>query len=151
MNIFLASDHRGFMLKTDIKLYLGKNHKVIDCGNVGFDPTDDHIDYVNILAHRMAHDTQSLGIVFCGSGCGVLMGVNRYSHLRGTIAHSHEQIVADCHEDLVNVLAIGAEYITTEIAMSLVDVFIQSPRGKEERYLRRTAKLGLIGTKVSLT
>ena len=150
MTIYFASDHRGFALKNELVHYLSATHSVVDCGNTIHDPKDDHIDFIKVLAEKMAHDPDSLGIVLCGSGCGVAIGANRYTHLRATIGHNREQIIADCHEDLVNVLALGAEYITSESAKIFVDLFINTKRGEEERYLRRATKFAQLGTKVLL-
>lgn len=148
MAVYFASDHRGYALKQELIAYLSPKYTVIDCGNDHLDPTDDHVDFINILARKMATDSGSLGIILCGSGCGVNMGANRYSHIRATIGHSARQIIADCHEDLVNVLSLGAEYVSPEAAKSFVDTFIMAPRGQEERYLRRATKFGLLGTKI---
>lgn len=146
MTIYFAADHRGYALKNELMAALAGTHSTFDCGNTIYDKSDDHIDFVKVLAEKMAADPESLGIVVCGSGCGVNIGVNRYAHLRATIGQSLEQITADCHEDLVNVLALGAEYITIESALSIVNRFITASRGVEERYVRRTTKLSELGT-----
>ncbi len=146
MTIYFAADHRGHALKAELIAALSRNHIIVDCGNTVYDKSDDHIDFVNVLAAKMASDPESLGVVLCGSGCGVAIGVNRYAHLRATVGQNLTQITADCHEDLVNVLALGAEYTTFEMALSWVNQFIKAPRGTEERYLRRVTKLKQLGT-----
>lgn len=148
MTIYFASDHRGFALKNELVHYLSSTHTVVDCGNTILDPKDDHVDFIKILAEKMAHDPESFGIVICGSGCGVNIGANRYSHIRATIGHNREQVIADCHEDLVNVLALGAEYITLESAKVFVELFVNTARGKEERYLRRATKFSQLGSRL---
>lgn len=149
MTIYFASDHRGFALKNELVQYLSSTHTIIDCGNTIHDPKDDHIDFIKVLAEKMAHDPASLGIVLCGSGCGVAIGANRYAHLRATIGHSREQIVADCHEDLVNVLALGSDFTTSGSAKIFVELFINTKRGEEERYVRRATKFSQIGTEIT--
>lgn len=139
MTIFLASDHRGFSLKADLKLYLEKDHKLVDCGNAVYDESDDFVDYVHVVAKSMAGD--DLGIVVCGSGCGVAISANRYTHLRACVGWSIEQVRSDCHDDHVNVLALAADFTTTQDALELVRTFIDSPRSKETRYMRRIQKL----------
>ncbi len=148
MTVYFASDHRGFALKDDLMRYLAPLHTVVDCGNSLLDPTDDHVDFVRVLAEKMATDPMGLGIVVCGSGCGVSIAANRFAHLRATIGSSEAQIAADCHDDLVNVLALGAEYITSKQAESFVDLFLNAPRGSDDKYLRRAAKFAQLGTKV---
>lgn len=146
MTVYFASDHRGFALKDELMRHIAPFHTVVDCGNSLLDPSDDHVDFVQILAEKMATDPSSRGVVICGSGCGVNIAANRFAHLRATIGNSEAQIAADCHDDLVNVLALGAEYISPKQAELFVDLFLNAPRGDSEKYLRRTAKLGLLGT-----
>lgn len=133
-------------MKNQLMQRLSSEHTVVDCGNTKLDPTDDHVDFVTILAHKMAQNPESLGVVICGSGCGVNIGANRYAHLRATMGYSHDQIVADCHDDLVNVLSLGAEYITPEQALGFVETFLRAPRGEEEKYKRRLAKFSALGS-----
>lgn len=147
MTIYFASDHRGFVLKEELMSYLAPFHTVVDCGNSLLDPTDDHVDFVRVMAEKMASDPSGLGVVICGSGCGVSIAANRYAHLRATIGNSEAQIAADCHDDLVNVLALGAEYISMEQAKSFVDLFLNAPRGHDEKYRRRAAKFAQLGTR----
>lgn len=149
MTLYIAADHRGFALKEKLHSHFQSEVIVVDCGNKMFNPEDDYVDWVAELAKHMAQDTQGLGVVLCSSGCGVAISANRYAHLRATTATDQAMLEVDCRDDLVNVLAIGADYITYENAISLVHAFIRLPRGTEKRYLRRVDKLSQLGSVIA--
>lgn len=146
MTIYIAADHGGFALKQTLITYLTPTQTVVDCGNMVLDPDDDASDYANELVHRMHNDKDSLGIVICRSAGAVCIAANRFSHIRCTAGRTIEQVKADCNDDHINVLALAADHTPTEMAKALVEVFIDAPRGKDQRFVRRVYKLGQFGT-----
>lgn len=151
MKIYFASDHGGYALKQQLIAFLSRAHTVLDCGNTVLDPNDDASDYVQLLAEKMSSDPDGRGIVICRSGGAVQIAANRYSHIRATAGRSPEQVRADRRDDHINVLALAADYISVDSAKELIDVFLNTHEGVDERYVRRVRKLGKIGIKTETT
>ncbi len=142
--IFLAADHRGFKLKEDIKSYLSScGHTVSDCGNLEYDPIDDTNDFANRLAIQLKKEPGALGITFCGSGIGMALAANRHKGIRAVVAHTEKETVTACFHNHINVLSLPADTMTSLDAKKIVDIYLESPRSIEERYVRRIKKLDL--------
>ena len=70
--IYLGADHRGFALKELISEWLSAEvYHVVDKGNTQHDPEDDFPVFSFAVAHAVADNPDSFGIVVCGSGVGV--------------------------------------------------------------------------------
>jgi len=142
MEIYLAADHGGRVLKqTLLKLLTNEGHQVTDCGGFSNNPQDDYPDFVAALAQKMQGKLTALGIIICRNGVGVSIAANRYSHLRAALGFSPTQVETARCDDNANVLALGADYFSTEEQIKLVQVFINTPFSNEERHLRRLAKV----------
>jgi ribose 5-phosphate isomerase B len=142
--IFLASDHRGFKLKEEIKSYLSScGYTVSDCGNLVYDKDDDTNDFANKLAVGLNKESESLGISFCGSGIGMALAANRHKGIRAAVAHTENETITACLHNHINVLSLPADIMSLDDAKKIVNAYLLSPRSTEERYVRRIKKLDL--------
>jgi ribose 5-phosphate isomerase B len=143
MTIYLGADHRGFPLKEKIEASLtAEGYSVVDCGAVAIEPNDDYPDFAAKVAEAISKDPENgRGIVICGSGFGVDIAANRFSGVRSALAMSPDHLYAGRHDDDVNVLAIAANFIDEETALKMTKVFLSTPFGGEERYVRRIKKM----------
>lgn len=143
MNIFIGTDHRGFDLKNKLMEYLQeKNIRIEDMGNYSYDPLDDYTDFATKVAQAVRQNpTEFLGIVICGSGIGASIMVNRYKGVRCALAFEPSQVKHGRENDHINVISVPAEYINFEQAKQIVDIFLNTPVKKEEKYFRRIRKL----------
>ena len=80
--IFISSDHAGFKLKEEIKVYLKK--KDIDFSDYGPFNADrcDYPDFAHKVANRVNTNKNNIGILFCGSGMGMNIAANRQKNIR---------------------------------------------------------------------
>jgi len=141
MRVYIASDHRGFALKKEIMLYLvSKKYDVEDVGNTMLDVHDNYPEYVAKLSNSLVKETDR-GIVLCGSGVGVSIAANRYSHIRCALGFDEKQIERARQDDDVNVLAIASDFASIELSKNLVDTFLTTAFKNEEKYIRRLEKL----------
>ena len=143
MKIYLGADHAGFNLKEKIKAYLlKKGYQVEDMGNTALEPGDDYPDYAYPVAKLVAaSDGQDRGILFCGSGIGVNIVVNKVRGIRSMNALN--QIVAKRareHED-INVLSLGGIYVNEDQAKRIVDLFLTTPKSRATRHARSIEKI----------
>ncbi len=142
MKIFLGADHRGFELKEVIKPWLIKQgYEVIDLGNDHYEPEDDYPDFTFPVAEQVAAETESRGIVVCGSGIGVTMAANKVVGIRAGAAHSVSEAEHARAHDNINVLALAADYLDEATAQQLIEAFLGVEFRQEKKYIRRVGKI----------
>lgn len=159
MKVFLAGDHAGFRLKSALLEQLPLlGHDVEDLGPTELDPSDDYPDFVTPLAHAVAQNPGSFGIVCAGSGQGEAMCANRITGVRAAVfygkmpvataldnegAHSEDGFDAvrlpRRHND-ANVLSIGARFVSPMDAEEAVRIFLATEFSNDERHARRIGK-----------
>ena len=143
MRIYLGADHRGFELKEQIKVWLDENgYEVEDVGDFQFNPDDDYVDYALKVAESIegSSDT-SRGILLCGSGHGVDIVANRFSHVRAILGFN-DQVTAQGreHED-ANILVLPAEWVSSDEAMERVRIFLETEKTDNTNYDRRRMRI----------
>jgi ribose 5-phosphate isomerase B len=143
MVIYIGADHRGFYLKESLKQSLVREgYEVIDLGAPAEAPEDDYPDFAGAVAEKVSGAGNEVrGIVICGSGFGVDIVANKFKGVRSALAMSPEHIRAGRHDDDVNILSVAADFIPQDKALEIVHVFLSTPFGTEERFMRRTKKI----------
>ena len=137
--IYLASDHGGFSLKETIFFFLKeKKINIQDLGCKSLDPVD-YPDYAQLLANRIEH-TNSFGIIICGTGIGISMAANRFSHVRAALCTSVEMASLSRKHNNANVLALGGRIMTKELAKEIVFEFLNT-KFEDGRHLLRVNKI----------
>ena len=123
MKVVIAADHAGFALKEEVKKYLeGKGIEVIDTSG----PFVEGNDYPPIIRKgcEIVLKEGIPGIVFGGSGNGEAMAANKVRGIRAVVGYSEEIArLARAHND-ANILSLGARFMDTELAISMVDAFL---------------------------
>ncbi|HZB47541.1 MAG TPA: ribose-5-phosphate isomerase [Mycobacteriales bacterium] len=142
MRVYLGSDHAGLELKTHLIGHLtGTGHEPVDCGPESYDPDDDYPPYCFRTGESVLADPGSLGVVIGGSGNGEQIAANKVRGVRCGLAWSEQTArLAREHND-AQVVAIGARMHSPEEAARLVDAFLATPFGGDERHARRIALL----------
>jgi ribose 5-phosphate isomerase B len=142
MNVYIASDHGGFYLKEELKGYLSKKgYGVKDFGNEKFEGRDDYTDYVFPLALALAKDRLALGIVFGRSGIGEAVCANKIKGVYAAVCVNDRMAKRAREHNGANVLSMGAEYVTAELAKRMVDTFLKTPFSAATRHRRRVGKI----------
>lgn len=143
MEIYLGADHRGFYLKEGIKAWLqSNNYKVIDCGNTIYNEQDDYPDFAHKVATEVSKNPEiRRGIVFCGSGVGVDIEVNRHKGIRSALVLNAEQIASASRDDQINVLAVPSDFIAGETLKKIIYIWLSTVPSGEMRHKRRIKKI----------
>lgn len=144
MRIFVAADHNGFQLRNRIVAYLKRaGYDVVDNGDFKLDPEDDFPVFAARVIHHMksSGDTDSRGILICGSGQGMCMAANRYKGIRACMGYDRESIRASRNDDDANVLCLAARVLKKDQANVLVETFLNVPFSHVGRYQRRIKEL----------
>ena len=160
MTIYLAADHAGFNLKNALLEHLRTlGHSVTDLGAHKLNRDDDYPDYALTLAHKVAGDEGSRGILVCGTGEGEAMAANRVGGVRASVfygprratealniegEHSKDGFdivrLARKHNN-ANILSLGADYINSDQAKEIVKAFLDTSFSADERHIRRLGKI----------
>lgn len=144
MNIIpIACDHAGFELKELVKEYLSnKGYEIKDYGTNSSDSVD-YPDMVHPLGRDINNGVYERGIVICGSGNGVQMTVNKYPNVRCALCWTPEIAELARQHNNANILAMPARFITTELALSIVDKYLNT-EFEGGRHTRRVEKISKI-------
>ncbi len=126
VKIALASDHAGFDLKNKISLFLQEQgYETIDFGCFTSESCD-YPDYAHPLAFAVEEDPNIVGIVCCGSGNGINMTVNKHQGIRSAICWNEEVAELAKSHNNANVCSLPARFLSTEVALKIVDVFLNT-------------------------
>lgn len=140
--IALGSDHAGYPLKQRIKAQLdAAGYPVLDLGTDNTERVD-YPDYARKVADAVGSGQARFGIVFCGTGIGVSIAVNRDPRIRCALAHDVTTARLGREHNDANVLALGARTTGDAVAADAVRVFLEA-RFQGGRHAQRVAKLGL--------
>ena len=136
----IASDHAGYELKEEVKKYLSsKNIETKDFGTFSTESVD-YPDFAHQVGSAINRGDYSRGIVICGSGNGVQMTVNKYPNVRCALCWNEEIAkLARQHND-ANIISMPARFVPTELALKMVDIFLNTPF-EGGRHLRRVEKI----------
>ena len=124
--IFLSSDHAGFELKEKVKSFLiDNNFEYEDLGCSSLEPVD-YPDFAKLLSQKIKDKNNSKGILFCGTGIGISMAANRFSHIRAALCTNVEMASKSRKHNDANVLALGGRILEEKLAMEIVKEFLQT-------------------------
>lgn len=136
----IGCDHAGYELKLAIiDLLESKGYKVMD---VGCDSTEsiDYPDYGHPVAEFVENNSDTLGIVICGSGNGINMTVNKHQGVRSALCWEVEIAELARQHNNANVLALPARFITEEKGLEMVTAFFNT-EFEGGRHARRVDKI----------
>lgn len=144
MKVYIGSDHAGYELKEKLKVYVSSlGHDIEDMGAFELEKDDDYPDFIKPVAHAVAENPDSMGIVLGGSGEGEEMAANKVEGVRATEYYGGNLEIVKVsreHND-ANVLSLGARFVTEDEALQATKLFLETPFSNEERHIRRIEKI----------
>jgi ribose 5-phosphate isomerase B len=138
----IGCDHAGFEMKQVIIQHLkGKNYQLIDKGCFSTDSID-YPDFAHPVAELIESNEGMKGILLCGSGNGINMTANKHQGVRSALCWTTEIAeLARLHNN-ANILTLPARFISTELALEIVDTFF-STEFEGGRHQKRVEKIAL--------
>lgn len=137
--IAIGSDHGGYDLKKAVIDYFneqGIEYKDYGCTDKS---SCDYPIYGKAVAEAVADGTCEKGIVICTTGIGISMVANKIPGIRCALCSDTVSAkLTRLHND-ANVLAMGGGIIGNNLALSIVDTFLNTEFSKEEKHIRRVA------------
>ncbi len=141
MKIALGADHGGFELKEAIKTFLtDKGFDVTDMGPSTKDSVD-YNDYAIKVAEGVRDGKFDRGILLCGTGIGMSIMANKIKGIRAALVHDVFTAEATRLHNDSNVLAMGGRVIGVDLALKIVDVWVNTEFSGVERHERRVNKI----------
>lgn len=155
--VYLAADHAGYEMKEFIEDKLAEHGlKIFDLGAHDYDAHDDYTEIVLPVREKVARDIHARAIVFCGSGQGEGMVLNRAKGIRAAVFYGPRSAIepleiektspsvdgfdavrlARLHND-ANVLCLGARFMTVDESYHAAMLFLGTPFSGTERHVRR--------------
>ncbi|MCE1197414.1 MAG: RpiB/LacA/LacB family sugar-phosphate isomerase [Marinilabiliales bacterium] len=140
--IVVASDHAGYHMKMDIIEYLTDLGYHVDDQGCYSDQPCDYADFAHPVAYAVEQDEDIIGVVFCGSGNGINMTVNKHKGIRSAICWNKElSHLARSHND-ANICSIPARFVSSSDAKEIVSVFLNTAF-EGGRHIARIRKIPL--------
>ncbi|OGD33108.1 hypothetical protein A2608_02285 [Candidatus Azambacteria bacterium RIFOXYD1_FULL_44_10] len=141
--LYIGADHRGYALKEALKKFLKELHYDFeDLGALQLDPTDDYPDYAYAVAKKVAENLkENRGILICGSGVGADVTANKVRGVRSALCFTVAQAKASRNDDDSNILTLASDFISEDLAKEIVKMWLETPFGGAERYIRRINKI----------
>lgn len=138
--IAICSDHAGYELKSIIEGYLEANNKEFEDFGTSSADSCDYPDFAHPCAVAVESGRCYPGIAMCGSGNGIAMTLNKHQGIRAALCWNTELAeLARKHND-ANVLVLPARFIAPEVALAIVDAFLNTPF-EGGRHQRRIDKI----------
>jgi ribose 5-phosphate isomerase B len=126
MRFVLGSDHAGFRLKKILADHLiADGHEVSDVGTHSEEPVDYPI-FCAAAARVVVGGDADLGIVLGGSGQGEAISANKVHGVRAALCHDETTARLARNHNNANVLSMGARFVAPELAITILDVFIEA-------------------------
>ena len=97
----------------------------------------DYPIYGHAAANAVADGTCEKGIVVCTTGIGISIAANKIKGIRCALCTSTELAKMTRLHNNANMLALGATAVSTELALQIVDTFLDTEFSNEERHQRR--------------
>lgn len=135
--VAIGSDHGGFDLKEIVIRHL--EEKGVDVNDMGcYDKSScDYPVYGKAVARAVAEGSCDKGIVICTTGIGISITANKVKGIRAALcADTLSAKLTRLHND-ANVLAMGAGIVGPNLALEIVDTFLETEFSGEERHQRR--------------
>ena len=139
--ISIGSDHGGYELKMAIIAHL--KERGLECKDCGCHSLDscDYPEFGKAAAKAVAEGECEKGIVVCTTGIGISIAANKVKGIRCALCTSTELAKMTRLHNNSNMLALGASAVSKELAMDIVDTFLETEFSGEERHQRRIDKI----------
>jgi len=140
MKIVLAADHGGYKLKENIKTALeSEGYEIVDLGTFNEESVDYPV-FGKMAAEYVASGKAERGIVFCGTGIGMSIAVNKVHGIRCAVVVSDEYARLASAHNHANMIALGGRFTEPEDALRYVKIWLDTP-WEGSRHDKRVALL----------
>ena len=126
MSIAIGSDHAGFDLKEQIRSYLDASAISYKDFGVYENKSVDYPDFGVAVAQAVASGEHKSGIIICGTGIGISISANKVDGARAALCCSDYMAEMARKHNNANILALGGRTTTIDLAVRMIDVFLNT-------------------------
>lgn len=137
MRIGIASDHRGYKLKEQLKHML--DYEFIDYGTYS-EESCDYPDFAFKLGEAVRDNKVDFGVAICGSGIGISIACNKVKGIRCAKVDNEEDAIYTREDNDANIVAFTSEKAIEEAEL-IVNNFINTNFSNLEKHQRRIDKI----------
>ena len=138
--IAIACDHGGYELKLRLTERLterGEAYADLGCGGERVD----YPIYAEKAARGVAAGEYEKAILICGTGIGMSIAANKIPGIRAALcADCYSAEMTRAHNDS-NVLCLGGRTVGSELAVKIMDTWLDTPFSGIEHHAKRIAML----------
>ncbi len=125
--IIIGCDHAAYPLKEKVKDYLtGKGIDVEDVGT-NSEKSVDYPDFGKKVASMVSNGNFKRGILICGTGIGMSMVANKFSHVRAALCTEPFSAEMSRRHNDSNILVMGGRMTGETLALEIVRVWLETP------------------------
>lgn len=141
MTVVIGSDHGGFELKKALMKHL--TERGIAYCDVGTytENSCDYPDYGKLVADKVISGEYDFGIAICGTGVGISITANKVKGIRAALCTDCFTAEATRQHNDANVLCLGGRVVGKDLAVKIMDTFLDTPFSNDERHIRRINKI----------
>ena len=143
MKIAIGSDHAGFVLKEQLKTFLGKmDIETVDAGT-GSEESVDYPDYGSEVARAVSAGRVARGILICGSGIGMSIVANKFPGVRAALCRDAETAVLSRQHNDSNILVLAGRQTGSDEAEAILQAWLDTAfeGGRHQRRLDKIKAL----------
>ncbi|MBE5748918.1 MAG: ribose 5-phosphate isomerase B [Clostridiales bacterium] len=138
--IVIGCDHAAVQMKNNVINHLkSKGYDVIDVGTYS-EESCDYPDYAYAAAKKVADGEVEKGILICGTGIGMSIAANKVKGIRCALCDNLFSAEMTRRHNDSNMLSMGARVISNQLALKIVDMFLDTPF-EGGRHQRRVDKV----------
>ena len=140
VKVALGADHAGTDLKEFVKAHLlAQGFEISDFGTNSKESTD-YPDYAVPVSESVARQENDLGILMCSTGVGMSIAANKVPGIRAALVFNEEMAGLARRHNNANVLCLGQLETPPEIAIRIIDTFLNA-HFEGGRHERRVGKM----------
>ena len=141
MKIAIGCDHGALELKNTVKAHLEKRGFMVEDFGTYTSQSCDYPDFASAAARAVASGECDRGIVLCTTVIGVSIAANKIPGIRcALLSDVWSAKMTRLHND-TNMMALGAGVVGPNLALEIVDVWVDTAFSGEERHQRRIDKV----------
>ncbi len=141
--IVIGSDHGGFKLKEELKKYFDEKGIEYEDKGTFSEESVDYPDIAKAVAKDVSDKKADIGILICRSGIGMSIVANKFKNVRCAVCYEEQTAKFARMHNNANMLALGADYISTNDAICIVRQFLatQFEGGRHEARVKLISEI----------